>query len=56
MPPFPERESSLLAKLKKKKGEKVVKEDKEADAPQPTAQQTTIVPPASNVSFMVFFE
>lgn len=48
MPPFPERESSLLAKLKKKKGEKVVKEDKEADAPQPTAQQTTIVPPASN--------
>lgn len=36
MPPFPERESSLLAKLKKKKGG-ADKEDKEVEPPTPAA-------------------
>lgn len=40
MPPFPERESSILAKLKKKKQEKagmVEKEEKSEPAEKPTA-------------------
>lgn len=36
MPPFPERESSLLAKLKKKKGASD-KDDKDLDPPAPAA-------------------
>jgi len=40
MPPFPERESSLLAKLKKKKG--VEKDDKELEPPAPAANSTVI--------------
>ena len=43
MPPFPERESSLLAKLKKKKGA-VDKDEKELEPPAPAAQPATPAP------------
>lgn len=39
MPPFPERESSLLAKLKKKKGGA---DDKEVEPPTPPAPVTAL--------------
>ena len=57
MPPFPERESSLLAKLKKKKGgaDKDDKEPVEPPAPAastaPAAQQPT---PAARVNDYFF--
>lgn len=40
MPPFPERESSILAKLKKKKQEKTGIVEKE-DKPEPVEKPTT---------------
>ena len=52
MPPFPERESSILAKLKKKKQEKtgmVEKEEKAEPAEKPTANGQ--VPVANEVQF-----
>ncbi|KAK2565492.1 AP-2 complex subunit alpha-2 [Acropora cervicornis] len=51
MPPFPERESSILAKLKKKKQEKtgiVEKEDKPEPVEKPTTNGQVPVHPPSN--------
>ena len=58
MPPFPERESSILAKLKKKKKEKagiLDKEEKNEPAEKPTANGQ--VPVANEVYSLngVFF-
>jgi AP-2 complex subunit alpha len=37
MPPFPERESSILAKLKKKKPNSVKEKEEKPDADKPTS-------------------
>ena len=41
MPPFPERESSILAKLKKKKQEKTGIVEKEVEKAEPAEKPTT---------------
>ena len=54
MPPFPERESSILAKLKKKKKEKagiLDKEEKSEPAEKPTANGQ--VPVANEVEKLI---
>ena len=53
MPPFPERESSLLAKLKKKKGA-VDKDEKELEPPAPAAQPATQAPQPVSHAIIVF--
>ena len=53
MPPFPERESSLLAKLKKKKGA-VDKDEKELEPAAPVAQPATQAPQPVSHTIVVF--
>lgn len=48
MPPFPERESSILAKLKKKKPNSVKEKDEKPEAEKPTSNGQ--VPTAEKVS------
>lgn len=59
MPPFPERESSILAKLKKKKKEKagiLDKEEKNEPAEKPTANgQVPVANEVYSLNGVVFF-
>ena len=57
MPPFPERESSILAKLKKKKPSSVQEptEGKEQGKQHPTAQMTNNVDTHVNIQPQVYF-
>lgn len=59
MPPFPERESSILAKLKKKKKEKagiLDKEEKNEPAEKPTANgQVPVANEVYSLHVVVFF-
>lgn len=50
MPPFPERESSLLAKLKKKKGGNVEKDDLEQPVPAPANHSVVSEPPPAPIT------
>ena len=60
MPPFPERESSILAKLKKKKKEKagiLDKEEKNEPAEKPTANgQVPVANEVYSLNGVFFFQ
>lgn len=54
MPPFPERESSILAKLKKKKPNSVKEKDEKPEAEKPTSNgQVPTVEKVSTVLLVI---